>query len=95
MDRRHFFRKTFGAIAVAVAAPYLPTPTPAPLAFREFSGVWDVSWKRLQDSSKGQFAFASAVDMLDASMRQRVQRMLNESVANYESPIGCANDGSG
>src|SRR5262245_33308504 len=54
-----------------------PSSTEATFSLQEFHGIWDVSWKMLQDSRKDEFAFARAIDFLDSSFRRRTFRLLN------------------
>lgn len=54
-----------------------PATTEATFFLQEFHGIWDVSWKMLQDAMKDEYAFERAVDFLDASFRRRTFRLLN------------------
>lgn len=60
-----------------------PSTTEAVFSLQEFHGVWDVSWKMLQDANKSEFAFARAVDFLDESFKRRTFRLLNADVCGY------------
>lgn len=46
-------------------------------SLQEFHGVWDITWKAMQDARKSEYAFARAVDFMDGSFRRRVFRLLN------------------
>ena len=54
-------------------------PDTAEMTFslQEFHGIWDISWKMLQDARKDEYSFARAIDFMDQSMRRRVFRLLN------------------
>jgi hypothetical protein len=54
-----------------------PDTDEATFALQEFHGIWDISWKMLQDARKDEYSFARAVDFMDASFRRRVFRLLN------------------
>ena len=54
-----------------------PATTEATFFLQEFHGIWDVSWKMLQDSMKDEYAFEKATDFLDESFRRRTFRLLN------------------
>lgn len=54
-----------------------PDTDEASFALQEFHGIWDISWKMLQDARKDEYSFARAVDFMDASFRRRVMRLLN------------------
>lgn len=54
-----------------------PATTEATFFLQEFHGLWDVSWKMLQDAMKDEYAFERAVDFLDTSFRRRTFRLLN------------------
>lgn len=54
-----------------------PDTQEASFALQEFHGIWDISWKMLQDARKDEYSFARAVDFMDASFRRRVFRLLN------------------
>lgn len=54
-----------------------PTTAEATFFLQEFHGIWDVSWKMLQDAKKDEYAFERAIDFLDESFRRRTFRLLN------------------
>lgn len=54
-----------------------PTTTEATFALQEFHGVWDLSWKMIQDARKDEYSFERAVDFVDESFRRRTFRLLN------------------
>lgn len=57
-----------------------PTTTEATFFMQEFHGIWDVSWKMLQDAMKDEYAFERAADFLDESFRRRTFRLLNADI---------------
>jgi hypothetical protein len=60
-----------------------PTGTEATFALQEFHGVWDVSWKMLQDARKDEYSFGRAIEFLDESFRRRTFRLLNADILGY------------
>lgn len=54
-----------------------PAAMEALFSLQEFHGVWDISWKMLQDARKDEYAFARAIDFVDESFKRRVYRLLN------------------
>src|SRR5258706_12087861 len=54
-----------------------PATMEATFSLQEFHGVWDLSWKMLQDARKDEFSFARAIDFMDESFKRRVFRLLN------------------
>lgn len=54
-----------------------PSTMEALFSLQEFHGVWDISWKMLQDARKDEYAFARAIDFVDESFKRRVYRLLN------------------
>jgi len=66
-------------IAEGGALPSALQPDTAEAYFKlqEFVGIYDVTWKLIQDSRKSEFAFARAVQMMDEGLRRRVFRLLN------------------
>lgn len=60
-----------------------PTGTEATFSLQEFHGVWDVSWKMLQDARKDEYSFGRAVEFLDESFRRRTFRLLNADLCGY------------
>lgn len=54
-----------------------PATTEATFFLQEFHGIWDVSWKMLQDAMKDEYAFERATEFLDQSFRRRTFRLLN------------------
>lgn len=54
-----------------------PGTMEATFSLQEFHGVWDISWKMLQDARKSEYAFARAIDFMDESFKRRTFRQLN------------------
>lgn len=54
-----------------------PSTMEATFGLQEFHGVWDLSWKMLQDARKDSYSFARAIDFMDESFKRRVFRLLN------------------
>ena len=57
-----------------------PGTAEATFSLQEFHGIWDISWKMLRAASKSDWAFAKALDFMDASMRRRVFRLINADI---------------
>lgn len=51
--------------------------TEADFSLREYTAIYDVTWKLIQDSSTNKFAFQQAISMLDDGLKRRVFRLLN------------------
>lgn len=60
-----------------------PTTTEATFALQEFHGIFDLSWKMLQDARNSEYAFQKALDFMDSSFRRRVFRLLNAEILGY------------
>ena len=54
-----------------------PDTTEAYFDLQEYVGLYDVTWKLLQDARNSKFAFQQAIQMLDEGLRRRVIRNLN------------------
>lgn len=54
-----------------------PSTMEATFSLQEFHGVWDLSWKMLQDARRDEFSFARAIDFMDDSFKRRVFRLMN------------------
>jgi len=54
-----------------------PDTAEASFSLQEFHGIWDISWKMLQDARKSEYAFARSVEFMDSSFRRRNYRLLN------------------
>ena len=60
-----------------------PSTTEATFALQEFHGIYNVTWKALQDARNSQFAMERMGEFLDNSMRRRVFRQLNAEVNGF------------
>jgi hypothetical protein len=54
-----------------------PATDEALFSLQEFHGVWDTSWKMLQDARKDEYSFGRTVDFMDNSFRRRTFRLIN------------------
>jgi len=57
-----------------------PDTTEALFSLQEFAGIYDVSWKLIQDARTSKFAFQQAVSYLDEGFRRRFMRLLNSDL---------------
>lgn len=57
-----------------------PSTMEATFSLQEFHGVFDISWKLLQDARKSEYAFEKALDILDDSFKRRTFRALNADI---------------
>ena len=60
-----------------------PSTTEATFGLQEFHGIYNVTWKAMQDARNSQFAMERMGEFLDNSMRRRVFRQLNAEVNGY------------
>lgn len=61
----------------ALPSSISPVTTEASYALKEFTGIYELSWKLIQDSSTNKFAFEQAISMMDEGLRRRIFRLLN------------------
>lgn len=54
-----------------------PDTTEALFSLQEFAGIYDVTWRLIQDARTSKFAFQQAVNYLDEGFRRRFMRLLN------------------
>lgn len=54
-----------------------PATTEASYALKEFVGIYEVSWKLIQDARSSKFAFQQAIQMMDDGLRRRIFRLQN------------------
>lgn len=59
-----------------IVSPLAPATTEASYTLKEFTGSYDVTWKLLQDARKSEFAFVTALKMLDDGLKRRIFRMI-------------------
>lgn len=75
-------KKNPGAFSGITEGGALPTAidmstAEATFALQEYTAVYTITWKLIQDSRTDKFAFQQAVTMLDEGVRRRVMRNLN------------------
>ncbi len=73
---------TFKGIAQGGALPTAAAPDTAEATFalQEYVGMYDLTWKLIQDSATDKFAFQQAIQMLDDGLRRRIMRNLNSDL---------------
>ena len=54
-----------------------PDTTEASFSLEEFAGLYNMSWKLLQDARNSKFAFQTALKMMEAGFRRRVLKLIN------------------
>lgn len=54
-----------------------PATTEATFSLVEFAGMYDLSWKLIQDARSDKFAFKQAIQMMDEGIRRRIFRVIN------------------
>lgn len=57
-----------------------PDTAEATFSLQEYVGMYEVSWKLIQDSAVDKFAFQQAVSMLDEGLKRRVLQNLNSDL---------------
>ncbi len=57
-----------------------PDTTEATFGLQEYVGLYDVSWKLIQDARSDKFAFQQAITMLDEGLKRRIMRNLNSDL---------------
>lgn len=73
---------TFKGIAEGGTLPTSVAPDTAEVTFglQEYVGIYDLSWKLIQDARSNKFAFQQAVQFMDESLKRRVMRLLNSDL---------------
>lgn len=64
----------------ALPSALQPDTAEASFSLQEFVGLYDVSWKLIQDARTSKFAFQQAIQMLDEGLRRRIMRNLNSDL---------------
>jgi hypothetical protein len=64
----------------ALPSALQPDTTEASFSLQEYVGLYDVSWKLIQDARSNKFAFQQAIQMLDEGLRRRIMRNLNSDL---------------
>ena len=54
-----------------------PDTTEATFSLTEFAGLYNMSWKLLQDARNSKFAFQTALKMMEQGFRRRVLKLIN------------------
>lgn len=57
-----------------------PDTAEATFSLQEYVGVYDTTWKLIQDASQSKFAFEQAIQFLDESIRRRIFKNLNSDL---------------
>lgn len=65
-----------GTLPTALA----PDTAEASFSLQEYVGMYDVSWKLIQDARSDKFAFQQAIQMMDDGIRRRIMRNLNSDL---------------
>lgn len=74
-----------GALPTALA----PDTTEALFSLQEYAGIYDVTWKLIQDARTSKFAFQQAVAYLDEGFKRRFMRLLNaDLIDNGKGRLG-------
>jgi hypothetical protein len=60
-----------------------PDTAEALFSLQEFHGIWDISWKMLQDMRKSEYAFERGLTFMENSYRRRVLRLQNADLLGY------------
>lgn len=73
---------TFKGIAEGGALPtaLAPGTTEATFALQEYVGMYDMTWKLIQDSRTDKFAFQQALQFMEDGFRNRILRNLNSDL---------------
>jgi hypothetical protein len=61
----------------SLPTPLQPATAEASFALQEYVGMYNVSWKLIQDARNDEFSFERAVALLDDGLKRHVMRMLN------------------
>ena len=59
-----------------------PDTAEASFALQEYVGMYDMSWKLMQDARSDKFAFQQALVMLEEGLRRRIMRNLNSDLVD-------------
>jgi len=54
-----------------------PDTTEASFSLTEFAGLYNMSWKLIQDARNSKFAFQTALKMMEAGFRRRILKLIN------------------
>ena len=73
---------TFAGIAQGgtLPTPVAPDTAEATFALQEYVGIYDMTWKLIQDSTKDKFAFQQVLQFMEENFRNRVVKNLNSDL---------------
>ena len=54
-----------------------PDTTEASFSLQEFAGLYNMSWKLIQDARNSKFAFQTALKMMEGGFRRRILKLIN------------------
>ena len=54
-----------------------PDTTEASFSLQEFAGLYNMSWKLIQDARNSKFAFQTALKMMESGFRRRILKLIN------------------
>jgi hypothetical protein len=57
-----------------------PDTAEATFSLQEYVGLYNVSWKLIQDARTSKFAFQQAIQLLDSGLKRRIMRNLNSDL---------------
>src|SRR3990167_2473397 len=60
--------------------PVAPDTTEVTFSLQEYVGIYDMTWKLIQDSTKDKFAFQQALQFMEDNFRNRITRNLNSDL---------------
>jgi hypothetical protein len=61
----------------SIPTPLQPSSTEASWSLKEFVGGYDLTWKLIQDATKGKDAFENVIKMMDNGISRRIFRLIN------------------
>lgn len=64
----------------ALPSALQPSTSEATFKLQEYTALYDVTWKLIQDSATNKFAFQQAITLLDDGLKRRVFRNLNSDL---------------
>jgi hypothetical protein len=76
---------TFVGIAEGGSLPTSPVTADtaeATFALQEYVGIYDMTWKLIQDASKDKFAFQQALQFMEENFRNRIAKNLNSDLVS-------------
>lgn len=82
---------TFKGVVEAGTIPSAAVPdlAEASFALKEFVGIYDLSWRLIQDARNSEFAFEQAVKFMDQGIKRRIFRLINaDLIDNGKGRLG-------